>query len=155
MLDAMCDADCDLAVKDSEGKTPLMYSATRHLNQIVNHLTMRSSGSLDEEGDDSLTILMHYLLSGDLKMSNKIIARGANIDYVNSCGKTALHLVIENYKLYKELDGVIDFLIEKGANPHIMDPAGEDCCDKAKRMGLGLSKSYFNNCNPIEKIKPK
>jgi len=77
-------------------------------------------------------------------MSNKIIARGGNINHVNSVGKTALHVCIENHKT-----DVIDFLIEKGANPHIMDPAGEDCCDKAKRLGLGVNMSYFNNCNPL------
>jgi len=44
-------------------------------------------------------------------MASKIIARGANIDHVNSNGKTALHICIEN-----KIEEAIEFLIEKGAN---------------------------------------
>mmetsp|Transcript_104764 Transcript_104764/g.144912 ORF Transcript_104764/g.144912 Transcript_104764/m.144912 type:complete len:99 (+) Transcript_104764:283-579(+) len=92
---------------------------------------------------------MHYLLNGDLKMANRIIARGANIDFVNSNGKTALHICIENKK-----EDAMEFLLDKGANQHIMDPAGEDCCDKAKKAGFGLKILAFQNCNPLKKVKP-
>ena len=128
--------------------TPLIYAAHRQLNQIVNHLTIRSK-NLDEEGADTLTILIHYLLNKNFKMASKIIARGANIDHVNSNGKTALHICIEN-----KIEEAIEFLIDKGANQHIMDPASEDCCDKAKKAGFGLKMLAFQNCNPMKKVKP-
>lgn len=60
-------------------------------------------------------------------MANKLLVRGAHIDYINSNGNTALHLCIEN----KVLDAIA-FLLKRGSNPHIADFAGEDACDKAK-----------------------
>ena len=81
-------------------------------------------------------------------MSSKLLARGANIDYVNSNGNTALHLCIEN-KVYD----AVAFLLKKGANPHIADMNGEDSCYKAKKNGTALKFWQFNNCNPRLIIK--
>lgn len=64
-------------------------------------------------------------------MASKLIVRGAKIDYVNRNGNTALHLCVEN-----GLKEAVEFLIFKGANPHIMDLNGEDACDKAKFNGM-------------------
>jgi len=86
---------------------------------------------------------MHYLFSNDFKMAGKLIARGASMDYVNRNGNTAFHLVIEN-----NLEKAIEFLFEHNADPHIVDFAGEDACDKAKKSGLALVFPEFNNCNP-------
>ena len=63
------------------------------------------------------------------------MVRGAQIDYVNRNGNTALHICIENNR--KE---AVKFLLSKGANPHIMDLDGQDACDKAK-MKIWLLKS--------------
>lgn len=76
---------------------------------------------------------MHYLFNKDFKMASKLIARGASMNYVNRNGATALHLMIEN-----SVDESIKFLLEHGADPHIMDFGGEDSCDKAKKSGLAL-----------------
>lgn len=61
-------------------------------------------------------------------MCSKLIVRGANVNYVNRNGNTALHLCVEN-----NLIDSVNFLIKKGANLHIMDLADEDACDKAKK----------------------
>ena len=73
-----------------------------------------------------MTVLMRYLFKEDFDMCAKLIIRGANMDYCNKNGLTALHLMIEN-RLLK----ACRFLLEKGSNPHIVDLQGEDCCDKA------------------------
>jgi len=36
------------------------------------------------------------LFSGEIAMASRLIVRGANIDYVNRNGNTALHLCVEN-----------------------------------------------------------
>jgi ankyrin repeat protein len=61
-------------------------------------------------------------------MCSKLIVRGADVNYVNTNGNTALHLCIEN-----SLVDAVTFLLKKGANPHIMDLGDEDACDKAKK----------------------
>lgn len=55
--------------------------------------------------------------------------RGADINYVNKKnGFTPLHFAIENNMNSK----IVNFLIKHGADPHIEDFSGKDCCDKAK-----------------------
>jgi len=104
-----------------------MFASSKGYDDIVNYLTLRTK-DLNEEDANSLTILMQYLFKQDLKMCSKLIVRGANVNYVNRNGNTALHLCVEN----KLVDAVL-YLLKKGANPHIMDLGGEDSCDKAKR----------------------
>lgn len=104
-----------MAVKDSEGRTPLMFASAKGYNEIVNYLTLRSN-DLNQEDLNGLTILMHYLFKCDFKMCQKLLVRGANIDYSNKNGKTAIMLCVEN-----KIEKAIAYLIKKDANPHIMD----------------------------------
>lgn len=82
LLEIFCDHGANLTVKDSEGRTPLMYAASKGYNEIVNYLTLRTK-DLNEEDNDSLTLLMIYLFKRDLKMASKLIVRGASVNYVN------------------------------------------------------------------------
>lgn len=107
--------------------TPLMFASSKGYNEIVNYLTLRTK-DLNEEDANSLTILMQYLFKNDFKMATRLIVRGAKIDYVNSNGNTAIHLCVEN-----GLEDAVNYLLKKGANPHIMDLSLEDACDKAKK----------------------
>lgn len=118
-----------------------MYAANKGYNEIVNYLTLRTK-DLNEEDNDSLTLLMIYLFKKDLKMASKLITRGANVNYVNRNGRTALHLLVENNVIGPDNKASfyepIKFLLEKRANPHIQDLNGEDVCDKAKKNGLAI-----------------
>ena len=104
---------------------------------------------MNEEDSNSLTILTHYLFKKDFKMCSRLIVRGADVNYCNRNGNTSLHLCIEN-----NLVDSVQFLLKKGANPHIMDLSGEDSCDKAKRTSLSLQIQSFNNCSSSLKVKP-
>ena len=148
LLEILCDHGAVLTVKDSEGRTPLMLASAKGCNEIVNYLTLRTK-DLNEEDAHSLTILMHYLFKGNTKMASKLIVRGASVDYCNKNGNTALHLCIEH-----NMKDVVAFLLKKGANPHIMDLGDEDACDKAKKNGMALVITSFNNCNVKLKKKP-
>ena len=83
-------------------------------------------------------------------MASRLIVRGAKIDYVNRNGHTALHIMVESKNKQS-----VKFLLAQGANPHIMDMQGDDCCDKAKRNGLVNEIPEFNNCNIKKKIIPQ
>lgn len=55
--------------------------------------------------------------------------RGADVNYVNKItGLTPLHQAIDA-KLNSK---IVNFLIKAGANPHMEDFDGNDCCDKAE-----------------------
>lgn len=144
----MCDHEASLTVKNSVGMTPLMFAAEQNYQSIVNYLSLRTS-DLNEEDANSITILVHHLFSNNLKMASRLMVRGAKIDYVNKNGLTALHLCVEN-----KLKEAVEFLLFKGANPHIMDLKGEDACDKAKANGLAKVIPEFNNCSTKKKVLP-
>ena len=63
--------------------------------QIVNYLSLRTK-DLNTEDKNNMTILMHQLFSGHIDMASRLIVRGADINYVNRNGYTALHLCVEN-----------------------------------------------------------
>ena len=96
----------------------------------MNYLSLRTK-DLNTENANCQTILMQQLFAGHIQMASKLIVRGANINYVNRNGQTALHFAIENLNR-----NAIKFLLKKGAEVHVMDLSGEDACDKAKRHGI-------------------
>ena len=148
LLEKMCDQGASLTVKNSVGMTPLMFAAEHNYEKIVNYLSLRTR-DLNEEDSNSITLLVHQLREKNFSMASKLIVRGAKIDYVNRNGNTALHFCIEN-----NMKEAVEFLLFKGANPHIMDLQGEDGCDKAKKNGLALEIPSFNNCNYTKKVIP-
>lgn len=83
----------------------------------------------------------------DFKMARKMISRGADINYVNRDGLTPLHLCVEKKRVE-----AVKFLLEKGAQQHIVDMEGRDACDKAKANGLADQVEEFHNCNPRKKL---
>lgn len=125
-----------------------MFAAKKNYANVVNYLSLRTR-DLNEEDGNSITILVYQLFSSEFSMAARLIVRGANIDYVNRNGNTALHLCIEN-----KLVAAVKFLLDRGANPHIMDLQGEDSCDKARANGLALEIPEFNNCNITMKVLP-
>ena len=54
--------------------------------------------------------------------------RGADINYLSKkLGMTPIRLAIENVMPAK----IVKWLLKSGANPHILDYEGKDCCDVA------------------------
>lgn len=85
-----------------------------------------------------------------IRMARKLLQRGAQINYVNSNGNTALHLCVQN-KLVKSCE----FLLQKGANQYIMDFNGKCACDMAMENDFVGSMYEFVNCNINKKVKVK
>lgn len=148
LLELMCDHEASLALKNSVGMTPLMFAAEQNYQSIVKFLSNRTT-DLNEEDANNITILVHHLFSNNLKMASRLMVRGAKIDYVNKKGNTALHLCVQN-----KLKEAVEFLLFRGANPHIMDLNGEDACDKAKANGMAREIPEFNDCNITKKVIP-
>lgn len=109
--------------------------------------------NLNIQDKEGYTIMMRYLLKKKIGMVKKILIRGADINFRNIFGKTALHYAIE-----ESLDeSIIRFLIGRGANPHLEDIMGWDCCSKGKTKYPTIKE--FKNCStelrvPCEKPQP-
>jgi len=75
-----------------------------------------------------MNVFSIYLQKRDILRMKQLLMRGANINYCNKItGFTPLHQAIES----KMNSKTIKFLLKYGANPHIEDKDGRDCCDKA------------------------
>ena len=111
-----------------------MYAAKNNKTKIVEFLTIASNTDLNQEDKNGCTILIHVLKKGgkeDLKMARKLVAGGADVNYVDVYGNTPL---IQMIKL--DIRDSVKFLLDKGADPHICDAGGEDACDHARKTKL-------------------
>lgn len=95
-----------------------------------------------------------YMLRGDVVRMKALLMRGANINFQTlRDGQTPLHLALENNISEK----IVKFLLKAGANPHIEDKYGRDCCDLVAskpqyRKIKALSKKECHS-NPSLRIK--
>ena len=115
---------------------------------MIQFLSVRTR-NLNIQDNDGMTILMHNVLAGNYSLCSKLIYRGAKIDIVNMEGKSALHICVE-----KRLNEAVEYLLYKGANPHILDLNEQDCCDKAKHNGLQYQVNALNVCSINKKLVP-
>jgi ankyrin repeat protein len=138
-----------LTETNSQGINALTFAAENKIQNIVNYLSARTK-DLNNEDSKGITILMHMLVQMNLKMCKRLLHRGASVDHINKHGKTALHLCVEDM-----MQPQIEYLLFKGANPHILDFQEKDCCDKAKENGLAITNKVFNNCNIRKKLRPQ
>ena len=91
-----------------------MFAAYNGYNETVNHLTLRTK-NLDTEDKKGNTLMLIYLMKRDLVMINKLLSRGAKINFRNRFGISPILFALKN-KLPEE---IIDFLLRKGADPHL------------------------------------
>ena len=112
----------------------------------MNYLSLRAK-NLNIEDREGYTILIRYLLKNKISMVKRILIRGADINYQNRFGKTALHYAIEE----SMEESVIKFLLGRGANAHLEDAIGWDCCSKGKTKYPNIKE--FRICRTEMRIK--
>lgn len=94
-IELFCDHGADLTWKDLKGHTPLIFAAKNDYDDIVNYLSLRAK-NLNVEDKEGMTIMIQYLLKSKIEMVKKILIRGADVNYRNKLGKTALHYAVES-----------------------------------------------------------
>jgi ankyrin repeat protein len=72
-----------------------MFAALNGYDDITNYLTLRCK-NLNIEAKDGRTILIIYLLNKRMGFVRKILSRGADINFQNRFGLTALHYAVED-----------------------------------------------------------
>ena len=70
-------------------------------------------------------------------MARKLVARGADVNWMDKNGNTPLLTLVQ----LKKPDAV-RFLLEKKASQHICDEEGKDACDYAKANGLASEPGF-------------
>jgi ankyrin repeat protein len=153
-VELFCDHGADIETRNSKGLTPLLYAALKQFDEICMYLSLRTEQVDLEDRSTGFNVFSYYLLMRkDLDRMKQLLYRGADINYVNYLGLTPLHQAIE-----KEMNSkIINFLLKNGANPHIEDFKGEDCCEKAQAIPRysKLKKLVCMECrtNPSLRIK--
>ena len=137
-----------------------MYAGKHGYAESMKFLTDNLSSNLNEEDKLHNTILMLTVAQDKFHLANKLIKSGAEVNYVNSKGYTALH-----YCVMRKQKEASSFLLQKGANQHIVSTAqlnkenklipGKDCCDIAKENGLAGKIEKFYDCNHLKKVQGK
>lgn len=64
--------------------------------QAFDFFSLRTRDSLNIEDEDGLTFLVHQLIDNNFIVAQRLLQRGADINYCNKNGQTALHFCIEN-----------------------------------------------------------
>lgn len=129
-IEMFCDYGADLRTKNGAGYTAFTYSALLELDEIINYLSLRTK-TINREDPEYLTVATRLVLRNQYDLAEKLYERGSDINYQNRLGFTPLHLAIECNN-----NDAVRWLISKGANPHIEDLSGEDCCDKALKYNI-------------------
>jgi ankyrin repeat protein len=88
-----------------------MYAGKHGYAESMKFLTDNLSSNLNEEDKLHNTILMLTVAQDKFHLANKLIKSGAEVNYVNSKGYTALH-----YCVMRKQKEASSFLLQKGAN---------------------------------------
>lgn len=110
-------------------------------------LTLRCD-DLNEEDTTNTTILMQFLVEGNIKSARKLVNRGADINYINALGQTALHVCVIRYKGESTQRGIEWLFQQKKTMRHVVDAEGMDPCDYAKKLHPELLQKFeeFEKC---------
>ena len=150
LLDAGLDASAPAFVEGAFQATPLWYAISRGRNLalarfLLKHgfadngeaidLLVRSGASLDPVAEDETPFL------GAIKWSRfvgaeRLLRHGANVNFQNSKGLTALHLVLKKNSDRKH----VEMLLRHGADPTIKGRDGKSPLDLVRNR---RDKTYF------------
>ncbi|CAI2377828.1 unnamed protein product [Moneuplotes crassus] len=140
----------DPSAKNSKKQNALQFAASLKLTSIMDCLIKRMP-DLDQEDESGFTLFSRYILQENFSICSKLLDSGCKLDHVNINGKTPLHLAVECRKIK-----AIEFLLDKGANPHIENFYGEDICEKIQKYNLVLKDRVMIpilQCCPDKRIK--
>jgi len=103
-----------------------MYATKRQKDKVVDMISLRAL-NLNEEYEGK-TILMMFLLENNVKSARKLVNRGADLNFQNSKGETALHVCIKQ----GNVQGIEWLLQQKKIDKSLKDYEGNDAYDLAR-----------------------
>lgn len=149
ILEIICDVHATTNILNSRNHTPIMAACHHMALNAFDFLSLQCD-NLNVEDEDGLSILVQLLIANHFVEAQRLLRRGANVNYCNLNGQTALNICIES-----NLVDAVRFLLDEGASPHIMDLSGEDACDKARDNQSLCTLPQFNQCSLRLKRPPK
>jgi serine/threonine protein kinase len=148
-------ANVDINKPNSSGDTPL-HTAVQSKNQVLISLLLESNAISDLKNKQGQTPLTTAVIDKDISMIQVLLSQAVGVNVPNADGKTPLMLAIENANStspsvdiskdvlegnHKNTQAIISLLLKMGANPNLVDQAG----NTASHL-LGYLKVSDSNC---------
>jgi len=138
----------DLNVRDNQGNNLLMYYLITNNNfENISKLLNRDESMVNQVNDKKESPLIVATKMGDNNITKYIITRGANLDYQDELGNTALHYALESGNKY-----IIDALAYYKANIHIKNREGKSPIEIAKVSENDEIVGLLTNPVPLYKL---
>ena len=127
----------------SEDPNPLYYSALCGFRHLVEHLAIKHPKSVNAFGGWYKFPLLAALCQGYIKIAELLLEFGADVDVLESTGKTMLLVALTLLRDHNNLLNVVDFLLIHGADANARD-------NRSTTSSLHLAAEY--GLQPIVKI---
>ena len=97
------DANTNINMRDSDGKTALMYAVSGKNSQLIKpHMLLARNANADATDDTGKTALMYAAEGGDIGKVRLLLAAGANASVQTQDGKTAADFAKGNGKCFAD-----------------------------------------------------
>ena len=125
MLNLLLDAGADIEAKDQTGQTPLLIAAATNNLKVVKVLLDRGANKEARESGKGQTPLMRACRLGFLEIAVALVKAGAEINAVDSAGRSPLKLAATSNS-YVSVGGgaLIEYLVENGADINQKESTG-------------------------------
>ncbi len=141
----------DVNLCDDRGYSAITFAFENEFEEIVAFL-IEKGANVDLVSDDKSRALIDFAMNGHIDFVESFLIDGADINYQNEGGKTALMMAIENGHT-----NIANFLIDKGADINLLDKSGWTSLMFAVYRGnLSLVESIadkVDNINSLNKQK--
>lgn len=122
-------AETDILAQNNEGKTALYIAVENNQVDMARHLLFWGA-NVEMKGQKAPELLSLALEKNQIKLIDDMVSYSGQVDMrLDKLGKTALQQAIKN----RQVD-VVQMLLDKGANPRIMDDSMRSALDMAKAM---------------------
>lgn len=136
----------DINAKDMNGQTPLHYAVCNSAIEMINLLIKNGANPCILDNDGNLPL--HSLFKNSFQnyktylIFDILFPYCGDINAVNYAGDTFLHISDKSIK-------TIDFLLNKGANPNIINNKGETVLHKCSHLDITIMEFLLNRgANP-------
>jgi ankyrin repeat protein len=137
------------------GVTALHIAAINGPIEILSLLLSRGSDP-NWATHDGTTVLSLATLRDDPNTMREallvLVAAGADLNHQDNEGQTVLHHAVQAHSVSEE---VIQFLLERGADPHVTDKSGQKPSDAATRAGKRAIAKLLESAARGSTLRPK